>query len=78
MSDCLYRERISAEKLRKMRASDLRKKIRELEDELNRMFIIKEVSIRAMSEYAKSLENRIENSIEAIEIHEMYDSWRYK
>lgn len=74
MSKDVYKEKIDSYELDRMSTSELKRNIRELEDELNRMFVIKEVSIRAMSEYARSLEDKIE----AIKIHEMYNNWRNK
>lgn len=74
MSKDVYKEKIDSYELDRMSTSELKRNIRELEDELNRMFVIKEVSIRAMSEYARSLEDKIE----AIKIHEMYEKWRNK
>ena len=74
MSKGIYKEKISSYELDRMDKSELKEIIGELEDELNRMFVIKEVSICALSEYVRSLEDKIK----AIKIHQMYEKWRNK
>lgn len=54
-----YKNRISADDLKKMRNYELKDAIRSLEDEIDRLLMIQNVTITSMAEYAKNLENRI-------------------
>lgn len=54
-----YKNRISADDLKKMRSYELKDAIRSLEDEIDRLLMIQNVTITSMAEYAKNLENRI-------------------
>lgn len=54
-----YKNRISADDLKKMRSYELKDTIRSLEDEIDRLLMIQNMTVTSMAEYARSLENRI-------------------
>lgn len=54
-----YKNRISADDLKKMRNYELKDAIRSLEDEIDRLLMIQNMTVTSMAEYARSLENRI-------------------
>lgn len=54
-----YKNRISADDLKKMRNYELKDAIRSLEDEIDRLLMIQDMTVTSMAEYARSLENRI-------------------
>lgn len=54
-----YKNRISADDLKKMRNYELKDAIRSLEDEIDRLLMIQNMTVTSMAEYAKNLENRI-------------------
>lgn len=54
-----YKHRIDPDDLKKMRSYELKDAIRSLEDEIDRMLMIQDMTVKSMAEYARSLENRI-------------------
>lgn len=54
-----YKNRISADDLKKMRNYELKDAIRSLEDEIDRLLMIQNMTVTSMAEYARNLENRI-------------------
>lgn len=54
-----YKNRISADDLKKMRNYELKDAIRSLEDEIDRLLMIQNITVTSMAEYARNLENRI-------------------
>lgn len=54
-----YKNRISADDLKKMRSYELKDAIRSLEDEIDRLLMIQNMTVTSMAEYARNLENRI-------------------
>lgn len=54
-----YKNRISADDLKKMRNYELKDAIRSLEDEIDRLLMIQNMTVTSMAEYARSLENRV-------------------
>lgn len=54
-----YKNRISADDLKKMRNYELKDAIRNLEDEIDRLLMIQNMTVTSMAEYARNLENRI-------------------
>lgn len=67
-----YKDRISADKLKKMRSYELKDSIRSLEDEVDKLLMIQDMTITAMSKYARALEdevsrlNAMQTEVEAI------------
>lgn len=53
-----YKNRISADDLKKMRNYELKDAIRSLEDEIDRLLMIQNMTVTSMAEYARSLENQ--------------------
>lgn len=54
-----YKNRISADDLKKMRGYELKDAIRSLEEEIDRLLMIQNITVTSMAEYARNLENRI-------------------
>ena len=54
-----YKNRISADDLKKMRGYELKDAIRSLEDEIDRLLMIQNMTVTSMAEYARSLENKV-------------------
>ena len=54
-----YKNRISADDLKKMRNYELKDAIRSLEDEIDRLLMIQNMTVTSMAEYARSLENKV-------------------
>ena len=54
-----YKNRISADDLKKMRNYELKDAIRSLEDEIDRLLMIQNITVTSMAEYARSLENKV-------------------
>jgi two-component sensor histidine kinase len=54
-----YKHRIDPDDLKKMRSYELKDAIRSLEDEIDRMLMLQDMTVKSMAEYARSLENRI-------------------
>lgn len=54
-----YKNRISADDLKKMRNYELKDTIRSLEEEIDRLLMIQNITVTSMAEYARNLENRI-------------------
>ena len=54
-----YNHRIDPDDLKKMRNYELKDAIRSLEDEIDRLLMIQNMTVTSMAEYAKNLENRI-------------------
>lgn len=54
-----YKHRIDPDDLKKMRSYELKDAIRSLEDEIDRLLMIQNITVTSMAEYARSLENRI-------------------
>lgn len=54
-----YKNRISADDLKKMRNYELKDTIKSLEEEIDRLLMIQNITVTSMAEYARNLENRI-------------------
>lgn len=54
-----YKNRISADDLKKMRNYELKDAIRSLEDEIDRLLMIQNMTVTSMAEYARNLENKV-------------------
>ncbi len=54
-----YKHRIDPDDLKKMRSYELKDAIRSLEDEIDRMLMLQDMTVKSMAEYARSLENKV-------------------
>lgn len=63
-----YKYRIDPDDLKKMRSYELKDAIRSLEDEIDRMLMIQDMTVKSMAEYARTLENKVSDLIQELEI----------
>lgn len=60
MSKGIYKEKLSSYELENMDASELKERIRKLEDELGEKLSMNDVTVRVMCEYIKDIEEKFE------------------
>lgn len=63
-----YKNRISADDLKKMRNYELKDAIRSLEDEIDRLLMIQDMTVTSMAECARSLENKVSELSQELEM----------
>lgn len=62
-----YKHRIDPDDLKKMRSYELKDAIRNLEDEIDRLLMIQNMTVKSMAEYARSLENKVSELSQELE-----------
>lgn len=62
-----YKHRIDPDDLKKMRSYELKDAIRSLEDEIDRMLMLQDMTVKSMAEYARSLENKVSELSQELE-----------
>lgn len=63
-----YKHRIDPDDLKKMRSYELKDAIRSLEDEIDRLLMIQDMTVTSMAEYARSLENKVSELSQELEM----------
>lgn len=63
-----YEYRIDPDDLKKMKSYELKDAIRSLEDEIDRMLMIQDMTVKSMAEYARSLENEVSTLMQELEM----------
>lgn len=63
-----YKHRIDPDDLKKMRSYELKDAIRSLEDEIDRMLMLQDMTVKSMAEYARSLENKVSELSQELEM----------
>lgn len=63
-----YNHRIDPDDLKKMRNYELKDAIRNLEYEIDRLLMIQNMTVTSMAEYARSLENKVSELSQELEI----------
>lgn len=63
-----YKHRIDPDNLKKMRSYELKDAIRSLEDEIDRMLMLQDMTVKSMAEYARSLENKVSELSQELEM----------
>lgn len=69
MSKGIYKEKLSSYELEKMNVSELKERIRMLEDELGEKLSMNDVTVRVMCEYIKDIEEKFKFTKEMLSMY---------
>lgn len=79
MSSGIYMEKLSSYELENMDASELKERIRKLEDELDEKLTMNDVTVRVMCEYIRDIEQKLEFTRTILSLErEEFDEYREK
>lgn len=79
MSKGIYTEKLSPYELENMDASELKARIRKLEDELDEKLTMNDVTVRVMCEYIRDIEQKLEFTRTMLFLErEEFDKYREK
>lgn len=79
MSKGIYMEKLSPYELENMDASELKERIRKLEDELDEKLTMNDVTVRVMCEYISDIEEKLEFTRTMLFLErEEFDKYREK
>lgn len=79
MSSGIYMEKLSPYELENMDASELKERIRKLEDELDEKLTMNDVTVRVMCEYIRDIEQKLEFTRTMLSLErEEFDEYREK